>query len=107
MGQFFKVTCSVSVGALEVGTTSHRGNGVVGTVGHRRASPAHSFSKMHRITYCKVDILVGGFFKIMCSVSAGVLEVGATSHCGKGVSGTVGRRRGSPAHLFSKMHRIT
>ena len=98
--------CSVSVGVLEVGATSHCGNGVVGTVGHRRGSPAHLFSKMHRITQSKVDILVGRFFEIMCSVSAGVLEVGTTSHCGNGVVGMVGHRKGSPAHSSTSRERL-
>ena len=48
----------------------------------------------------------GGRQRILCSVSASVLEVGATSHGLDGVVGTVGHRRGSPAHSFLKMHRI-
>ena len=35
---------------LEVGTTSHGMDGVVGTMGQRRGSPSHSFVEMHRIT---------------------------------------------------------
>ena len=92
--------CSVSAGVLEVGTTLHCGNGVVGTVGHRRGSPAHLFSKMHSITWRNVNIFVGRVFINMCTVSVGVLEVGATSHRGNGVVGTVGHRRGSPANLW-------
>ena len=99
--------CSVSASALEVGTTSHGLDGVVGTVGHRGGSPAHSFLKMHRITYHNVNIFTGQFFEIMCSVYASVLEVGTTSHGLDGVVGTVGHRRGSPSHSFARMHHIT
>ena len=99
--------CSVSAGVLEVGATPHCGNGVVGTVGHRRGSPSHLFVEMHRIPHHKVNIFVGEFFEFMCSVYASVLELGTTSHGLDGVVGTVGHRRGSPSHSFLKMHRIT
>ena len=90
--------CSVYASVLEVGTTSHDLDGVVGTVGHRRGSPSHSFVEMHRITQHTVNIFVGVFFEIMCSVYASVLEVGTTSHCLDGVAGTVAHRGGSPSH---------
>ena len=42
-----------------MGTTSRGENGVVGVVGHRRSSTAHSFVKMHSITWCIVDVFAG------------------------------------------------
>ena len=57
--------CSVSASFLEVGTTSHGLEGVVGTVGHRRGSPAHLFVRMHRITKHEVNIFGGDFSEIM------------------------------------------
>ena len=48
--RFFEIMCSVYASVLEVGTTSHGLDGVVGTVGHRRGSPSHSFVEMRRIT---------------------------------------------------------
>ena len=62
---------------------------------------------MHRLAEPKVNIFVGDFFEIMCFVSASVLEVDTTSHCLDGVVGTVGHRRGTPAHTFVEMDRIT
>ena len=72
---------------LEVGTTSHYLDGVVGTVGHRRGSPSHSFVEMHRIPQHKVNIFVGEFFEFMCSVSASVLKVGSSTPGDHGVIG--------------------
>ena len=92
---------------LEVGTTSHGLDGAVGTVGHRRGSPSYSFVEMHRIKQHNATVFVDGFFEIMCSVYASVLEVGTTSHGLDGVVGTVGYRRGSPSLSFVEMHRIT
>ena len=99
--------CTVYTSVLEVGTTSHGLDGVVRTVGHRRGSLSHSFVEMRRITQHNVNTFVGGFFEIMYSVYASVLEVGTTSHGLDGVVGTVGHRRGSPSHSFVEMHRIT
>ena len=107
MDGFFEIICSVYASDLEVGTTSHGLDGVVGTAGHRRGSPSHSFVEMHHTALHKVNIFVGGLFEIMCSVSASVLEVGTTSHGLDGVVGTVGHRRGSPSYSFVEMHRIT
>ena len=76
---FFEIMCSVYASVLEVGTTSHGLDGVVGTVGHRRGSPSHSFVEMHRITYHNVNIFVGGFLKL-CAPCTRVFSKWAQPH---------------------------
>ena len=69
--------------------------------------PRIYFVEMHHIAYHKVNIFVGGFFEIMCPVSASILEVGTISYGLDGAVGAVGHHRGSPSHSFVEMHRIT
>ena len=75
--------CSVYAGVLEVGTTSHGLDGVVGTAGHRRGSTPYSFVEMYRITQHTAYIFVYGFWKL-CDPCTRVFSKWAQPHMASG-----------------------